>query len=53
MGRDHLVKYLTIFLVRIVHAMSGKEFIEYDNPVRRRDDRPPWVRVRVLGHEGV
>ena len=31
----------------IVHAMRGKEFIEYDNPYRRRYDRPAGIFLRL------
>ena len=35
----------------IVHAMRGKEFIEYDNPVRRRHDRPAGLFLRLPRHD--
>ena len=37
----------------IVHALRGKEHVEYDNPVRCRHDRPDRLRLGLPGDEAV
>ncbi|MFE7399389.1 hypothetical protein [Streptomyces sp. NPDC057557] len=51
-AHDDLVRLAETLKAPVVHALRGKEYVEYDNPYDVGPDRPARLRLRLQGDRG-